>query len=247
MPEEFSCFERDGLIMRLQYYGHSAFGLENDDVRVLIDPWITDNPLCKMSVTDFEKVDSILVTHGAFDHLGDAPEIARRTGADIVCDYATGTVLEDRGFPQDQLHPYVWGAVHEGDGWKAKVVEAKHVSMFPDEGITAIPLGYVVTMGEERVYHMGDTSIFSDIELFGRLYDPTVALVPVGQAAGFFTELHPDEAALTTEWLDPDAAVPMHYEPGSDNPALYREECIRRGVDTETTIVEMEPRSSIHL
>ncbi|MFB6123281.1 MAG: metal-dependent hydrolase [Haloferacaceae archaeon] len=219
--------------MRLTYYGHSAFLLEGDGARVFVDPWLTENPHTAATPADVDDLDAVLVTHGAFDHLGDAAELVERTGADLVCDYATATVLTDRGLPEEYVSGYVWGAVHDGDGWEAKVVEARHLSMFVEERVTAIPLAYVVSIGGERVYHMGDTSIFRDVELFADLYDPTVALIPVGQAEGYFTELHPDEAALVAEWVDADVAVPMHYVPGSLNPAEFEERCRDRGVETD--------------
>lgn len=225
--------------MRLTYLGHSAFELDGEnDVRLLVDPWIADNPMCDRAPEDFTDVTAVLVTHGAFDHLGDAPAIARRNDAPLICDFATHTVLRDRGFPEDLLVGYIWGPEHEGDGWSAKVVETRHLSLFGDEGIIGPALAYIVSLDGERVYHMGDTSIFGDIELFGDLYEPTVSLVPVGQAEGYFTELHPDEAALAAEWLGSEVVIPMHYRPGSDNPERFATHCRERGVESDVTILE---------
>ena len=231
--------------MELTYLGHSSFLLEADGVRLLIDPWLDGNPSATCAPGDLTDLDAVLVTHAAFDHLGDAPDIARRTGADLLCDFATSTSLERKGFPEDQLHPYVWGPVHEGDGWSAKVVEARHVSMIADEGLTAVPLGYIVSVGGERVYHMGDTSIFGDVELFADLYEPTVGLIPVGMAPGYFTELYPDEAALVAEWLDADVVVPMHYVPGSSKPAEFEEQCADRNVGSR--VERMDPGATLSL
>ena len=233
--------------MRLTYFGQSAFQLSADGTTLLVDPWITDNPHTDATTDKFDDVDTILVTHGAFDHLGDAPEIARRNDAPIVCDYATHTALQKRGFPEELLEGYIYGAVHHGEGWEAKVVEAHHQSLFAEEGIIGPALAYVISLGDHRIYHMGDTSIFSDIELFGELYEPTVTLVPVGEAEGYFTELHPDEAALVASWLPSDHFVPMHYPPGSEKPARFEEHCEENGVTDEATVHGMAAGETIEL
>lgn len=223
--------------MRLTYFGQSAFQLDGTDgTRILIDPWIEDNPGCDRSVESFTGVTAVLVTHAAFDHLGDAPAIARQNDAPLLCDYTTRIALLYRGFPEGLLHGYIWGAEHDGDGWSAKVVEAHHMSYDEDANLIGPALAYIVTIDDTSVYHMGDTSIFGDIELFADLYEPTVSLVPIGEAPGYFTELHPDEAALAAEWLDSDVVVPMHYPPGSDKPGQFQEHCRERGVDEETNV-----------
>lgn len=232
--------------MRLTYFGQSAFQLDGEDgTRLLIDPWIDENPHCDREVDSFTDVDGVLVTHAAFDHLGDAPRIARRNDAPLLCDYTTRVALLDRGFPEELLEGYIWGAVHDGDGWSAKVVEARHMSFDPGVGIIGPALAYIVTLDDTPVYHMGDTSIFGDIELFGDLYEPEVSLVPVGEAEGYFTELHPDEAALAAEWLDSDVTVPMHYPPGSDKPERFREHCLDRGVTEDTDVELLAPGFSL--
>jgi L-ascorbate metabolism protein UlaG (beta-lactamase superfamily) len=233
--------------MRLTYFGQSAFQLEADDLKLLIDPWISENPHTDATISDFHSVDAILVTHGAFDHLGDAPELAEQNEAPIICDFATHTALTRNGFPEKLLEGYIYGAVHNGNGWQAKVVEARHQSLFANEGIIGPALAYVVTIGDHRVYHMGDTSIFSDIELFGDLYEPTVTLVPVGETEGYFTELHPDEAALAASWLPSDHFIPMHYPPGSPKPAKFAELCGKKGVTDRSTIHLTEPGTSVEL
>lgn len=233
--------------MQLTYFGQSAFQLEDDGTRLLIDPWIEENPGCDRTTGSFTGVDAVLVTHAAFDHLGDAPAIARANDAPILCDYTTRVALLGRGFPEELLYGYIWGAEHDGDGWTAKVVEAHHMSYDEEANLIGPALAYVVTLGGTSVYHMGDTSIFGDIELFGELYEPAVSLVPVGEAPGYFTELHPDEAALAAEWLDSDVVVPMHYPPGSEKPEQFREHCRERGLDADTDIELLSPGSSLEL
>lgn len=94
---------------------------------------------------------------------------------------------------------------------------------------------------------MSDTAIFGDIELYGDLYDPTVTLIPVGETEGYFTGLHPDEAALVAEWLPSEHFVPMHYPPGSEKPAAFERYCAERGVDETATILGIDAGETVEL
>jgi len=234
--------------MQITYFGQSAFQLDGSDgTQILVDPWIEDNPGCERSVESFTDVTAVLVTHAAFDHLGDAPAIARQNDAPLLCDYTTRTALLNSKFSEELLHGYIWGAEHDGDGWSAKIVEARHMSYDEETNLIGPALAYIVTVDDTPVYHMGDTSIFSDIELFADLYEPTISLVPVGEAPGYFTELHPDEAALAAEWLDSDIVIPMHYPPGSEKPERFREHCRERGVAEETDVQLLSPGSTLRV
>lgn len=234
--------------MELTYYGQSAFELSDGDVTVVIDPWITESPHTETTVDAFDDVDAVLVTHGAFDHVGDAPEIARRNDAELFSDAATHTVLtQHRGFPEELADRLIWGIEIEREGWSFKVVDSRHHSAWTEYGLISGSLAYIVTIGDEVVYHMGDTAIFKTLELYGELYEPTTSLVPVGAAPGYHPELYPDEAALVAEWLDSDVVVPMHYAPGSERPDEFEEHCRARGVDERSEIARMEPDTTIEL
>lgn len=222
--------------MEITYLGHSAFRLSDGETTLLVDPWIEENPACEQSVGDFEDVTAVLVTHGAYDHVGDAPEIARRNGAPLFCDAASASVLADRGFPEERLEPHIWGMNVERDGWSVRIVEAHHQSAWMDEGVIGPALAYIVTMDGTTVYHMGDTSISRDFELFGELYAPDVTLIPVGRAPGAYAELYPDEAALVAEWLGSDLFVPMHYT-DPDRPVEFVAGCEERGIAGEVEIM----------
>lgn len=228
--------------MEITYLGHSAFRLSAGDVTLVIDPWIEDNPDCDFAVEDFDDVTAVLITHGAFDHVGDAPEIARRNDAELFCDAASYSVLLDRDFPEDLLAPHIWGMNVGRDGWSVRIVEAHHQSAWPEEGVVGPALAYIVTLDGHTVYHMGDTSISYDFELFGELYEPEVTLIPVGGAEGYYPELYPDEAALVAEWLGSDVFVPMHYSDPA-HPAEFEAGCAERGVEGD--VVRMEPGETL--
>ncbi|MFC7229741.1 MBL fold metallo-hydrolase [Salinirubellus salinus] len=234
--------------MELTYHGCAAFECADDDGRtLLLDPWIVENPHTTATVDDFDAVETIFVTHGARDHLGDAPAIAQRANAPIVCDCTTSIVLRDR-LPDELIRRYVWGMEAEGDGWYARVLESHHPSQFFEERLVGAAQAYVVEFGGETIYHLGDTSIFGDIELFGELYEPTVCCLPVGAAGPEHSpELFPEEAALVAEWLAPSVhtIVPMHYAEGSTRPEEFVAHCRERGLEGQVDIVVMEPGTTL--
>lgn len=238
--------------MEVIYHGCAAFEFTDDDGNtILVDPWISDNPHAKKSVKEFTDVETIFVTHGASDHLGDAPQIAKQNDAPMLCDFATSMMLYGDDEPlNDLLHPYVWGMEAEGDNWTARVLEARHPSQFIPEKLIGTAQAYMIEFGGETIYHLGDTSIFRDIELFGQIHDPTICCVPVGEATPKFSaELFPDEAALVAEWLAPGAEriFPMHYPPGSDKPRRFVDLCEESGVTDTVKVSEVEPGTSIQI
>jgi L-ascorbate metabolism protein UlaG (beta-lactamase superfamily) len=220
LSSRIKTFEKGESFMSIsiQYLGSAAFLIVSEKgTRILIDPDIQE-------FQEVGKVDLILVTHGAKDHLGIAFDIARESGATVVGGPELKLVAKKYGLKPEQFDVIVWGMVRQEGGIAVRAVEARHISFInlDDSVLTGIPLGYIVTTeGGSRIYHMGDTSIFSDLKLIGELYRPQILLVPVGAAVGFFPELSPSEAALATLWIGPEIAIPMHYQPGSKEPTIF--------------------------
>lgn len=190
--------------MRITSLGHSAFLLEGRD-RVLIDPFLTGNP---MASTTADKVDCdiICVTHGHGDHLGDAVNIARRTGAVVASVIEMSEWLEKTGVKSVGFN---MGGTATIRNTKITMVPAFHSSSIGAPGLefsAAMAVGMVVDSGKV-VYHAGDTCVFGDMKLIGELYKPDVALLPIG---GFFT-MDPRQAAMATGLINPKIAIPMHY------------------------------------
>jgi len=190
--------------MRITSLGHSAFLLEGRD-RVLIDPFLTGNP---MASTTADKVDCdiICVTHGHGDHLGDAVNIARRTGAVVASIIEMSEWLEKTGVKSVGFN---MGGTATIRNTKITMVPAFHSSSIGAPGLefsAAMAVGMVVDSGKV-VYHAGDTCVFGDMRLIGELYKPDVALLPIG---GFFT-MDPRQAAMATGLINPKIAIPMHY------------------------------------
>lgn len=188
--------------MQLTWYGHSNFRLEADGVSVLIDPFFEGNPTAPMGWKAAGKVDAVLVTHDHGDHLGQAAEICKATGAKLVCIYDLSARLQEAGVPAGQILGMNMGGTVEVAGVRVKMVQAVHSS---DLGA---PAGYILTFpGGFIAYHSGDTALFSDMKLFRRFFDIDLALLPVG---GWFT-MDANEAAVACSFLGCRNVAPMHW------------------------------------
>ena len=209
---------------RIRFLGIAGYEIVSERGRILVDPCLTAQSAPPMRPDELERPDVILVSHGAFDHLGDTAAIARRTGAPVVCGADVRLALMDDGVPHEQIRQTMWGIVVEVGGIVVRPVECHHwssVTLSDGRTITGSPLAFVVEPEPGlRVYHYGDTSIF-DMRLLGDLYQPTLALLGCSQpaelvdtsAAGRLLtgEMSPDEAALAAEMLGADVAVASHY------------------------------------
>jgi L-ascorbate metabolism protein UlaG (beta-lactamase superfamily) len=190
--------------MRITSLGHSAFLLEGRD-KILIDPFLTGNPLAS-TTADKVDCDIICVTHGHGDHLGDAVDIARRTGAVVASIIEMSTWLEKTGVKSVGFNMGGTATIRKT---KITMVPAFHSSSIGAPGLefsAAMAVGMVIDSGKV-VYHAGDTCVFGDMKLIGELYKPDVALLPIG---GFFT-MDPRQAAMATGLINPKIAIPMHY------------------------------------
>lgn len=188
------------------YHGHSCFEIIGND-RIIVDPFLKDNPTADIGPDDVE-VDIIAVTHAHGDHLGDAKEIAQRTGAPIVCIAEIAWYLSE--FEGIECVAMNMGGTVRVKNTDITMVRADHSSGLKTEnGVLSggQAAGLIIDSGFS-VYHLGDTSLFMDLKIYHILYNPDVVLVPIG---GHFT-MGPKQAALAVEWLAPKLAIPMHYD-----------------------------------
>lgn len=209
----------------LTFLGAAGFVVEGPHQRILIDPFLTNNPMAPCGPDELGAPDVILVSHAAHDHLGDTAAIARRTGAPVVCDDAVARLLVEAGVPRERIRATVWGVVVEVAGMRIRPVECHHWSvgtLADGHQVVGTPLAFVLeTEPGVRLYHYGDTAIF-DMTLIGSLYAPTVALLgcTVPSEIGHLTpgagrivsgEMDADECARVAEMLGVRLAVACHY------------------------------------
>jgi L-ascorbate metabolism protein UlaG (beta-lactamase superfamily) len=191
--------------MDIQYLGHSAFRISDGSVNVLVDPFLTGNPKAAVSADEVE-ADVILLTHGHQDHYGDTVDIAKRTGAAVVAIVEIASELGEQGV-EKTFDPNLGGTVKFDWGW-VKLVPAWHTSTTPN-GTVSTPAGLLINIGGKLVYHLGDTCLFSDLQLISRRGDHVdVALVPIG---GHYT-MDRYDAVTAVEFVNPTTVIPCHYD-----------------------------------
>ncbi len=193
----------------LTWLGHAAFHVRTPGGKtILIDPWIS-NPRAPQMVSTFTQANFIVVTHGHGDHLGETVSLARSSKATVLAMYEIITYLTKKGIPTGVGMNK--GGSYVADGIRFTMVDAKHSSSIDDNGVT-IPggeaAGFVMELEDGSVlYHAGDTSVFSDMVLIGKIYKPTIAMLPIG---GLYS-MDPREAAVACSLLKPKVIVGMHY------------------------------------
>ncbi|MDQ2786360.1 MAG: metal-dependent hydrolase [Chloroflexota bacterium] len=193
--------------MLLTYLGHSGFALEADGKTVLIDPWVTGNPLATVKADDL-RADTILLSHAHNDHgIDDAQAIAKRTGATVISTFELGEWLSAQGVKTNHGNH---GGTMAFDGGSVKLTPAWHTSSYqtgPDTVVAAgVPAGLVIRFGGMTIYHTGDTALFRDMELIG---EAGIDLMCV--CIGDHFTMGPDDAVRAVRFVRPKAVIPMHY------------------------------------
>jgi L-ascorbate metabolism protein UlaG (beta-lactamase superfamily) len=193
---------------RLVWHGHSTFTLEADGgQRIMFDPFLNDNPKSDIRVSDVERLDYILCSHGHFDHFADAVELAKQTGAMVVGTFELVSFAQSKG--AERGHGMNVGGGHHFDFGYVKLTPALHSGTIDgdDHGrYTSVAHGFWIDMHGKRLYHAGDTALLMDMQLLQGRVD--VALLPIGDN---FT-MGPDDAARAVEFIRPRVVIPMHYD-----------------------------------
>ncbi len=190
--------------MKLTYFGHSAFGIETvKGEHILIDPYITGNPLAPVKAEEL-KADFIILTHAHRDHLGDAYKIARKDHTLIICVVELAGIISRKGYKTHGMQ--IGGAFNFAFG-RVKLTQAFHGSVTPEGEYAGLAAGVVLSVDGKNIYHCGDTGLFGDMSLIGERDRIDYMLVPIG---GNYTMDIPD-ALKAVEFVQPKAAIPMHY------------------------------------
>lgn len=188
-------------MVEVRYLGHSAVLLSDGKTRLIIDPFLTGNPMAAAGVGEVE-ADLILVTHAHGDHFGDSVALSKKGGV-VVSTFEIATYAEKHGA---RSVPMNLGGTYRFEGGWLKWVPAWHSSSFPDGTYGGMPMGVVVELSGKRIYHAGDTALFSDMALIGEL-GLDLAFLPIGD---HFT-MGPEDALKALELLKPKKVVPIHY------------------------------------
>ena len=190
-------------MVKFSYYGHAAFLLDDGEHRVLVDPFLTGNPMASIAANEVD-CDFILLTHAHGDHLGDAPSIAARTGAAIVAIPEVISVCESQACDEIKSHPMNLGGSLDLPFGKVRMTIAQHSA-----GVAGgIACGFVIYIGDKVVYYSGDTALFSDMQLIGRKDAIDYAVLPIGDNYTMGLE----DAAMAAQWLNASHVIPIHYD-----------------------------------
>jgi len=208
--------------MEIRWLGHSAFEIiSDDDVHILIDPFISNNPSCPVPVEELNP-DIILVTHGHSDHLGDALDISNSTNTPIAAIHEVSLFLSKQGIETIGVNI---GGSFIFRGIKFTMLDAKHssdIDMVEETVPGGVAASFLITFEDgTSIFHAGDTGLFGDMKsIIGDIYKPDIAMVPIGDK---FT-MAPFEAALASMWLNPKVTIPMHYNtfpPIEQDPTIF--------------------------
>ena len=222
----------------LTFLGHATFRIDAEDGRrIYIDPFLNGNPKCPENEKDPERADIIALTHAHGDHLGDTVDIAKKHGSAIVATVEFADWLQIKHELTNVYDPNKGGTV-DVDGITFTLTHAQHSSSNNQLEYMGEPCGIVVGVDGKRVYFAGDTNVFSDMQLITRLYEPEVAVLPIG---GHYT-MDPKEAALALEFLGVKRCVPCHY--GTFPPLTGTPDELRR-LAPDVQIEAIEPGQSL--
>jgi L-ascorbate metabolism protein UlaG (beta-lactamase superfamily) len=212
---------------RIRFFGVAAYEIVTRDGRhILVDPFLDENPGSPVKHDGLERVDLVVVSHAAFDHLGDTEAIAKRCGCPVICGGEVKAWLMAKGVPGTQIRATTWGIRVEVAGIEVQPVECHHWSQIkmPDGTFASgVPMAFVIYADDGvRFYHYGDTAIFSDMKLQAELYRPTVGAIGIANPQEILSrnpmpgrmvtgEMSPYEGALAAQWLGLETVLPCHY------------------------------------
>jgi L-ascorbate metabolism protein UlaG (beta-lactamase superfamily) len=223
---------------RITWLGHATVLVQTPaGANILIDPFIAQNPKYPKNYALPEKIHSILLTHGHGDHMSDVVEVAKKHGSNVVAIHELAAYVGGKGVT-NTIGMNLGGSVQVEDVM-ASMVDARHSSGTEDEQgthYTGVAAGFVLTIAEGPVlYHAGDTAVFGDMQLIHELYQPTIAMLPIG---GHYT-MGPKEAALAVRFVAPNVVLPIHF--GTFPPLKGTPEQLAALVEPGVKVVNWKP------
>ena len=227
------------MAVKVTWYSHACCLIETDGTKLLIDPFLSGNPLAPIRADEVQ-ADYILVSHGHQDHVGDAVAIAKRTGAIVISNFEIHSWFVQQGITNSHAQHigggcnYPWGRV--------KLTIAHHGSKLPDGSDGGGPAGFLFYIGDKKIYDACDTSLFYDMKLIGE-EGIDLAILPIGDN---YT-MGPDDALRAVQFIQPAQVVPIHYNTFDlikQDPHAWA-----RRVESETTakVVVLQPGDTLEL
>jgi L-ascorbate metabolism protein UlaG (beta-lactamase superfamily) len=224
----------------LTWLGHNAYRFDTPGgKRVYLDPFL-DNPKCPEDEKQPERIDILAITHGHSDHVGSSVELIRQFQPTVVGIVELLGWLDGQGLDVGEVPGTNKGGTRDVDGVKFTMTDARHSAGGPKGEYLGEAAGFVIEVENgTKLYFAGDTAVFGDMQLIGRIYEPDVAILPIGD---HFT-MGPREAAVALELLDVGRCIPCHY--GTFPLLTGTPEALRELTDVE--IVEMQPGETIEV
>ncbi|MEN1680610.1 MAG: metal-dependent hydrolase [Planctomycetota bacterium] len=191
--------------MKITWLGHNTWTIETAAGKILLDPFLDDSPTAPLK-SDAAESDFLIVSHGHFDHVGDAVPIAQRTGATVVANFEVGNWLAGQGVLEEKLVQLNPGGGADLPFGRVAMTIAHHSSSLPDGSYGGVACGVLLNVDGKRLYFACDTALFLDMKLIGA-GGLDLAVVPIGDR---FT-MGPDDAVEAVKLLSPRLAAPCHY------------------------------------
>jgi L-ascorbate metabolism protein UlaG (beta-lactamase superfamily) len=193
---------------QVTWLGHAAFRIDTPGgKRIYVDPFL-ENPKCPDGEKQPERCDLIALTHGHDDHVGSTVDLAKRFECPVIAQVELRGFLESEGVEGDMSQAPNKGGTTEAEGIKVTLTDAHHSSSWSDGRYLGEACGLVMEVENgTRLYFAGDTNVFMDMQLISRIYEPDVAVLPIGD---HFT-MGPKEASVALELLAVDKCIPCHY------------------------------------
>jgi L-ascorbate metabolism protein UlaG (beta-lactamase superfamily) len=226
-------------VVELTYHGHSSFSIMVKGTTLLIDPFLSGNPRSDVGPEDVEP-DYVLISHGHGDHLGDAVDIARRTGATTISNNEIKEWLAAQGI--EKAHPLHIGGGYNFPFGRVKLTIAHHGSALPDGSYGGAPAGFLLYLEGTKIYHAADTGLFYDMKLIGE-EGIDVAILPIGDN---FT-MGPDDALRAVKLIEPQVVLPIHYDTFDIIHQDPKEFCRRVESETSARCVILKPGDTYSL